>query len=187
MADLISGGRVLSGFVPASAWSSGGPTPTRAQPRALRGVHDLILKCWTEPGPSAGKAPLPLPPREPCACRCSGASADLDSAPRAPRPRSGRQRGYTYVPFCAVRHRARAVRLLSPGRAQAGRTVTPDNLGFLICAVTATRRRRRSRPAGTSSGAWVPRCAARGVVLAVGMRSRAATSSRSRRARSLAA
>src|SRR5205085_12459180 len=48
------------------------------------------------------------------------------------------QRGYTYVPFLVPFDIARELfDYYRQGAAEAGREVTPDNLGFLICAVTA--------------------------------------------------
>jgi len=52
MADLISGGRVLSGFVRGVGvetwWSNTNPVHNRER---FEECHDLILKCWTAPGP----------------------------------------------------------------------------------------------------------------------------------------
>ena len=51
------------------------------------------------------------------------------------------QRGYTYVPFLVPFDIARELfDFYRQGAAEAGRTVTPDKLGFLICAVTADTR-----------------------------------------------
>src|SRR5439155_764408 len=48
------------------------------------------------------------------------------------------RRGYTYVPFLVPFDIARELfDYYRQGAAEVGRTVTPDNLGFLICAVTA--------------------------------------------------
>jgi alkanesulfonate monooxygenase SsuD/methylene tetrahydromethanopterin reductase-like flavin-dependent oxidoreductase (luciferase family) len=48
------------------------------------------------------------------------------------------RRGYTYVPFLVPFDVARELfDYYRQGAAEAGRAVTPDNLGFLICAVTA--------------------------------------------------
>jgi len=52
MADLISGGRVLSGFVRGvgveSWWANSNPVHNRER---FEECHDLIIKCWTTPGP----------------------------------------------------------------------------------------------------------------------------------------
>jgi alkanesulfonate monooxygenase SsuD/methylene tetrahydromethanopterin reductase-like flavin-dependent oxidoreductase (luciferase family) len=48
------------------------------------------------------------------------------------------RRGYTFVPFLVPFDVGRELfDFYRQGAAEAGRTVTPDNLGFLICAVTA--------------------------------------------------
>ena len=48
------------------------------------------------------------------------------------------RKGYTYVPFLVSFEVARELfDFYRQGAAEAGRTVTEDNLGFLICAVTA--------------------------------------------------
>src|SRR6266581_3908846 len=52
MADLISGGRVLSGFVRGTGvetwWANSNPVHNRER---FEECHDLILKAWTTPGP----------------------------------------------------------------------------------------------------------------------------------------
>ena len=52
MLDCYSGGRVISGFVRGGAVESlqGGIDPTENRER-FEEAHDLIVKCWTEPGP----------------------------------------------------------------------------------------------------------------------------------------
>jgi alkanesulfonate monooxygenase SsuD/methylene tetrahydromethanopterin reductase-like flavin-dependent oxidoreductase (luciferase family) len=52
MLDCISGGRIISGFVRGTAVESlhGGIDPTENRER-FEEAHDLILKCWTQPGP----------------------------------------------------------------------------------------------------------------------------------------
>ena len=52
MLDCYSGGRVISGFVRGTAVESlqSGIDPTENRER-FEEAHDLILKCWTEPGP----------------------------------------------------------------------------------------------------------------------------------------
>ena len=165
MADLISGGRVLSGFVRGvgveSWWANSNPVHNRER---FEECHDLIMKCWTEPGPFRWEGkhyhfrhvnpwclPLqkPHPPiwipghREP-GDRGVGRPARLHL--RA-------------VPG-AVRDRARAVRLLPAGRGggrphgDAGQPRLPDLRGH-----RGHEGEGAARPAATSSGAWGPRCA----------------------------
>ena len=52
MLDVMSGGRVLSGFVRGigAEYHSMGLDPTRSRSRFFE-AHDLIVKAWTEPGP----------------------------------------------------------------------------------------------------------------------------------------
>src|SRR5262249_56504572 len=53
------------------------------------------------------------------------------------------RRGYTYVPFLVPPEIARELfDYYRQGAAEVGRTVTPDNLGFLICAVTADTKEK---------------------------------------------
>jgi alkanesulfonate monooxygenase SsuD/methylene tetrahydromethanopterin reductase-like flavin-dependent oxidoreductase (luciferase family) len=84
--------------------------------------------------------------------------------------------GYTYVPFLVSFEVARELfDFYRQGAAEAGRTVTPDNLGFLICAVTADTK-ARALEAGRHF-VWRMGPTLRGPVeyfSPVGMRSRAA-------------
>jgi alkanesulfonate monooxygenase SsuD/methylene tetrahydromethanopterin reductase-like flavin-dependent oxidoreductase (luciferase family) len=52
MLDCISGGRIISGFVRGTAVETlhAGISPTENRER-FEEAHDLILKCWTTPGP----------------------------------------------------------------------------------------------------------------------------------------
>ena len=52
MLDCISGGRIISGFVRGTAVETlqGGVAPPQNRDR-FEEAHDLIIKCWTEPGP----------------------------------------------------------------------------------------------------------------------------------------
>ncbi|MCH8745073.1 MAG: LLM class flavin-dependent oxidoreductase, partial [Chloroflexi bacterium] len=52
MLDCISGGRIISGFVRGTAVETlhAGISPTENRDR-FEEAHDLIIKCWTQPGP----------------------------------------------------------------------------------------------------------------------------------------
>ncbi len=52
MLDCYSGGRIISGFVRGSSIETlqAGIDPTENRSR-FEEAHDLILKCWTTPGP----------------------------------------------------------------------------------------------------------------------------------------
>ena len=55
------------------------------------------------------------------------------------------ERGYTYVPFLVPFEIARELfDYYREGAARAGWAVTPGNLGFLICPVTADTRAKAS-------------------------------------------
>ena len=75
MLDVISGGRIISGFVRGTGmeYHSYGANPSYSQERFWE-AHDLIIKAWTEPGPFAWEGkhfhlpyvnPWPLPLRKP--------------------------------------------------------------------------------------------------------------------------
>jgi len=142
MADLISGGRVLSGFVRGVGvetwWSNTNPVHNRER---FEECHDLILKCWTSPGPFRWEGrhyhfrhvnPWCLPLQRPHPPIWIPGTASPETAVWAGR------RGYTYVPFLVPFEIARELfEYYRQGAAEVGRTVTPDNLGFLICAIAA--------------------------------------------------
>ncbi len=165
MADLISGGRVLSGFVRGvgveSWWANSNPVHNRER---FEECHDLILKCWTEPGPFRWEGqhyhfrhvnPWCLPLQKPHPPIWIPGTASPETAVWAG------QRGYTYVPFLVPFEIARAaVRLLPPGRGRgrphgdAGQPRLSDLRGH-----RGHEGEGAARPAGTSSGAWARRCA----------------------------
>ena len=142
MADLISGGRILSGFVRGVGvetwWANVNPVHNRER---FEECHDLILKCWTEPGPFRWEGrhyhfrhvnPWCLPLQKPHPPVWIPGTASPETAIWAG------QRGYTYVPFLVPVEIARELfDYYRQGAAEAGRTVTADNLGFLVCSVAA--------------------------------------------------
>lgn len=147
MADLISGGRVLSGFVRGIGietwWSNTNPVHNRER---FEECHDLILKCWTEPGPFRWEGkhyhfrhvnPWVLPLQRPHPPIWVPGSASPETALWAGR------HGYTYVPFLVPRPIALELYdYYRQGAREAGREVTPDNLGFMICAVCADTKEK---------------------------------------------
>lgn len=136
MADLISGGRVLSGFVRGvgveSWWANSNPVHNRER---FEECHDLILKCWTSPGPFRWEGrhyhfrhvnPWCLPLQKPHPPIWVPGTASPETAVWA-----GRM-GYTYVPFLVSFEVARELfDFYRQGAAEAGRTVTPDKLPHL--------------------------------------------------------
>ncbi|HXJ82270.1 MAG TPA: LLM class flavin-dependent oxidoreductase [Candidatus Methylomirabilis sp.] len=181
MVDLISGGRVLSGFVRGvgveSWWANSNPVHNRER---FEECHDLIIKCWTAPGPFRWEGrhyhfrhvnPWCLPLQKPHPPIWVPGTASPETAVWA----GGM--GYTYVPFLVSFEVARELYdYYRQGAAEAGRTVTPDNLGFLICAVAAD-----TKDAALEAGrhfVWRMGPTLRGPIeyfSPVGMRSRAAT------------
>ena len=142
MADLISGGRIVSGFVRGigveSWWANINPVHNRER---FEEAHDLIIKCWTTPGPFRWEGkhyhfrhvnPWCLPLQRPHPPIWVPGTSSPETALWAGR------HGYTYVPFLVPLNIARELfDYYRQGAAEAGREVTPDNLGFMICAVAA--------------------------------------------------
>ncbi|MGE3272820.1 MAG: LLM class flavin-dependent oxidoreductase [Chloroflexota bacterium] len=142
MADLISGGRIVSGFVRGIGvetwWANANPVHNRER---FEEAHDLIIKCWTEPGPFRWEGkhyhfrhvnPWCLPLQKPHPPIWVPGTASPETALWA-----GRM-GYTYVPFLVPIPIARELfGYYRQGAEETGREVTPDKLGFLLCAVTA--------------------------------------------------
>jgi alkanesulfonate monooxygenase SsuD/methylene tetrahydromethanopterin reductase-like flavin-dependent oxidoreductase (luciferase family) len=152
MADLISGGRIISGFVRGIGietwWANANPVHNRER---FEECHDLILKCWTEPGPFRWEGkhyhfrhvnPWCLPLQKPYPPIWVPGTASPETALWAGR------KGYTYVPFLVPIPIARELfEYYRQGAAEAGRAVTPDKLGFLLCAVAADTT-EKAREAG---------------------------------------
>ncbi|GIT42764.1 MAG: hypothetical protein Ct9H300mP11_07000 [Chloroflexota bacterium] len=55
MLDCYSGGRIISGFVAAGPSKPFKQVLTHQNRERFEEAHDLIVKCWTEPGPSDTK------------------------------------------------------------------------------------------------------------------------------------
>ncbi len=142
MADLISGGRIVSGFVRGIGvetwWANVNPVHNRER---FEECHDLIIKCWTTPGPFRWEGkhyhfrhvnPWCLPLQRPYPPIWVPGTTSPETALWAGR------HGYTYVPFLVPLPIARELfDYYRQGASEVGRVVTPDNLGFMICAVCA--------------------------------------------------
>ena len=148
MADLISGGRIISGFVRGIGvetwWANANPVHNRER---FEECHDLIIKCWTEPGPFRWEGkhyhfrhvnPWCLPIQKPHPPIWVPGTASPETALWAGR------KGYTYVPFLVPIPIARELfEYYRQGAAEAGREVTPGQ-----ARVPALRRRRRHEGEG---------------------------------------
>ena len=142
MADLISGGRILSGFVRGigveSWWSNMNPVHNRER---FEECHDLIIKCWTTPGPFRWEGkhyhfrhvnPWVLPLQKPHPPIWVPGTASPETA------RWAGQKGYTYVPFLVPLAVAKELfDYYREGAREAGYEPGPENFGFMICAVCA--------------------------------------------------
>jgi alkanesulfonate monooxygenase SsuD/methylene tetrahydromethanopterin reductase-like flavin-dependent oxidoreductase (luciferase family) len=142
MADLISGGRIISGFVRGigieSWWANTNPIHNRER---FEECHDLILKSWTTPGPFRWEGkhyhfrhvnPWCLPLQRPHPPIWVPGSSSPETALWAGR------HGYTYVPFLTPVHMARELfEFYDQGAEEGGQEVTSDRRGFMICAVCA--------------------------------------------------
>ncbi len=181
MADLISGGRILSGFVRGigieSWWSNTNPVHNRER---FEESHDLIIKSWTTPGPFRWEGkhyhfrhvnPWVLPLQKPHPPVWVPGSASPETALWAGR------KGYTYVPFLVPLAIARELfDYYRQGAREAGYEPSPDKLGFMICAVCADTK-EKALEAGRNF-MWRMGPTLRGPVeffAPVGMRSRAGT------------
>jgi alkanesulfonate monooxygenase SsuD/methylene tetrahydromethanopterin reductase-like flavin-dependent oxidoreductase (luciferase family) len=152
MVDQISGGRVLSGFVRGVGietwWANVNPVHNRAR---FEEAHDLIIKSWTTPGPFRWEGqhyhfrhvnPWVLPLQQPHPPIWVPGTASPETALWAGR------RGYTYVPFLVPLPIAKELfEYYRQGAAEAGREFSPDNIGFMICAVSADTK-EQAREAG---------------------------------------
>jgi len=156
MADLISGGRVLSGFVRGVGvetwWSNSNPVHNRER---FEECHDLILKCWTEPGPFRWEGrhyhfrhvnPWCLPLQKPHPPIWIPGTASPETAVWAGR------RGYTYVPFLVPFEIARDRMPTGANHSAGARKVGPmrqtkwrpaSSAFALVSAVTAQMRKPR--------------------------------------------
>ena len=92
MLDVISGGRIISGFVRASASRPGPTTPTRSTTASgSKSVTTSSRRHGPLPAPSAGRASTTTTaPSTPGCCPCSSPTRPAGyPAPAAPRPSSG--------------------------------------------------------------------------------------------------
>ena len=152
MADLISGGRVLSRLrARRRRGELVGQHQPRPQPRALRGVPRPDPQVLDRPrARSAGRASTTTSAtstRGACRCRSrirrsgSPGTASPETAVWA-----GRSAATPTCPsWCPFEIARELFDFYRQGAAEAGRTVTPDNLGFLICAVTADTQGQGAR------------------------------------------
>src|SRR5437764_4650795 len=142
MADLISGGRVLSGFVRGVGvetwWANSNPVHNRER---FEECHDLIIKCWTTPGPFRWEGqhyhfrhvnPWCLPLQKPHPPIWVPGTASPETAVWAA------SHGYTYVAFLTPLNMTRELfTIYRTAAAESNQTVTENNFGYLLCCYVA--------------------------------------------------
>jgi alkanesulfonate monooxygenase SsuD/methylene tetrahydromethanopterin reductase-like flavin-dependent oxidoreductase (luciferase family) len=154
MLDVMSGGRVISGFVRGIGceYLSSGVNPTYSRERFYE-AHDLIVRAWTEPGPFAHEGkhyrvryanvwPRPLQqPHPPIWLPSQGSTETI---------RWAAQRRYPFVSvFTSFAHTARLLEEYKTAALAAGYVAPPEQLGFALptyVAETDARARDEARP-----------------------------------------
>ncbi len=154
MLDVLSGGRVISGFVRGIGceYISLGVNPTHSRERFLE-AHDLIVRAWTEDGPFAFEGrhyrvryaniwPRPLQqPHPPIWLPSQGSTETI---------RWGAERRYPFVSvFTSLAHAQRLVEEYRAAAAAAGYEAPASQIGFAVptyVAETDARARAEAEP-----------------------------------------
>jgi alkanesulfonate monooxygenase SsuD/methylene tetrahydromethanopterin reductase-like flavin-dependent oxidoreductase (luciferase family) len=142
MLDCYSGGRIISGFVRGSAAETllGGTSPTENRAR-FEEAHDLIIKCWTEPGPFRFEGeyyqyrvvnPWVMPMQKPRPDIWFPGSGSPESAIRAA------QHGHPYMNLGALTDVTKWLKQIYIDTAQdEGYQAGPEHFGYLLRAFVA--------------------------------------------------
>ena len=142
MLDCYSGGRIISGFVRGTAVESlqGGIDPTENRAR-FEEAHDLIIKCWTEPGPFRWEGkyfphrvvnPWVLPMQKPCPDIWFPGTGSPESVVWAAKHR------HPYMNLGAALDITMWLKQIYIDTAQeAGYTAGPEHFGYLLKAFVA--------------------------------------------------
>ena len=155
--DVVSGGRIISGFVRGigSEYHAFSLDPTQSRDRFYE-AHDLIVKAWTEPGPFEWYGehfklryvnPWPRPlqqPHPPVWSPSLGSNETIDWAAREPLHLPPDLHRHEHAPPRLRRAQGDDAEVRLRGAAGADRLVAPD-------------LRRRHRRAGRRGGAAAPR------------------------------
>jgi alkanesulfonate monooxygenase SsuD/methylene tetrahydromethanopterin reductase-like flavin-dependent oxidoreductase (luciferase family) len=155
MLDVISGGRIISGFVRGTGmeYYSLGANPAHSRERFYE-AHDLILKAWTEPGPFpfVGKHyryryvnPWPRPLQQPHPPVWLPGTGSLETVQFAA------ERRYPFMMvYSPVKQQQRAYQLYRRvAEEQCGYQASPEQLAFCVpCYVAETdeQARREAEP-----------------------------------------
>ena len=138
MIDVISGGRLISGFVRGTGVetvsTNNNPVDNRER---FEECHDLVIKTWTTPGPFRWEGkhynfrvvnPWMVPVQQPHPPIWVPGTSSPETAEW-----SG-QHGYTYVAFLTdLDVTEELFGMYTQAANAAGREATPDNFGYLLC------------------------------------------------------
>ena len=152
MIDVISGGRLISGFVRGTGVET---LATNGSPMDNRGrfeeCHDLVIKTWTTPGPFRWEGdhynfrvvnPWMVPLQKPHPPVWVPGSASPETAQWAG------QHGYTYVAFLTdLDVTLELFNYYREAAAEAGKESTPDNFGYLLCCYVAETQEKADKEA----------------------------------------
>ena len=152
MIDVISGGRLISGFVRGTGVET---LATNGNPMDNRGrfeeCHDLVIKTWTTPGPFRWEGdhynfrvvnPWMVPIQKPHPPVWVPGSASPETAQWAG------QHGYTYVAFLTdLDVTGELFNYYREAAAEVGKESTPDNFGYLLCCYVAETQEKADEEA----------------------------------------
>lgn len=154
MVDLLSHGRVVSGFVRGIGFESTsmGTTPSESRDRFLE-AHDLIMRMWTEPGPFSWHSehyhfeyvnPWTLPlqqPHPPIWIPSQGSAETVEWVA---------EKRYVYLQtFTPIERIAAIMRQFREAATGYGYEASPDQLGWaflMVCADTDEQAREIAQP-----------------------------------------
>jgi alkanesulfonate monooxygenase SsuD/methylene tetrahydromethanopterin reductase-like flavin-dependent oxidoreductase (luciferase family) len=152
MIDVISGGRLISGFVRGTGVetvsTNGNPVENRER---FEECHDLVMKTWTTPGPFRWEGkhyqfrvvnPWILPIQKPHPPIWVPGSASPETAEWSAR------HGYTYVAFLTdLAVTQELFGIYRSAAAEVGYEPTPDNFGYLLCCYVAETQEKADEEA----------------------------------------
>jgi alkanesulfonate monooxygenase SsuD/methylene tetrahydromethanopterin reductase-like flavin-dependent oxidoreductase (luciferase family) len=152
MIDVISGGRLISGFVRGTGVetvsTNGNPVENRER---FEECHDLVMKTWTTPGPFRWEGkhyqfrvvnPWVLPVQKPHPPIWVPGSASPETAEWSA------QHGYTYVAFLTdLAITQELFGIYRSAAAEAGYEPTPNNFGYLLCCYVAETQEKADEEA----------------------------------------
>jgi len=142
MLDILSNGRIISGFVRGTGVESVSSNTNPAYNRErFEEAHDLIVKTWTTPGPFRWEGkhyhyrvvnPWSVPIQKPHPPIWVPGTSSPETAEWAAR------HGYTYVAFLTPLNMTKELfDMYRTAAAEVHQTVTENNFGYLLCCYVA--------------------------------------------------